>query len=82
MKINKFLLLVSLIIIFLSGLLLGFYINNIQSGGESINLNPFPKSCYHNGRIYKSGESFPAGDGCNSCTCENGTAPCTLMGCE
>lgn len=82
MKINKFLLLVSLIIVFLSGLLFGFYIKNTQSRGESIDLNPFPKSCYYNGQTYKSGQSFPAEDGCNSCTCKNGEAACTLMGCE
>ena len=27
------------------------------------------------------GESVPADDGCNTCTCDNGELACTLMGC-
>jgi len=31
---------------------------------------------------YPEGQSFPAGDGCNTCTCmENGSVGCTLMAC-
>jgi len=39
------------------------------------------------GRVYKSGDFFPAGDGCNTCQCEpEGSPPggygCTLIGCH
>lgn len=39
------------------------------------------KLCKHNGKLYKSGEAFPAGDGCNRCDCSNGTVRCTAMAC-
>lgn len=41
-----------------------------------------PSSCTHEGKTYKSGASFPAGDGCNSCSCQNGDVACTLMACD
>lgn len=82
MKINKILILVAFIIVFLLGVLLGFNIKSAQNGEDPINLNPFPKSCQYNGKTYKSGEGFPAEDGCNSCSCNNGEVACTLMGCE
>ncbi|XP_061190318.1 kielin/chordin-like protein [Saccostrea echinata] len=38
--------------------------------------------CRYNGRFYKVGQSFPAGDGCNRCTCRsNGQVICTLIAC-
>jgi hypothetical protein len=38
--------------------------------------------CTVDGVDYDVGESFPAPDGCNTCTCqEGGQAACTLMGC-
>jgi len=41
------------------------------------------ESCEHNGKSYAVGEKFPAGDGCNQCTCgERGEAQCTLLGCN
>lgn len=82
MKINKILILVVFIIVFLLGILLGFNIKSTQSGGEPIDLNPFPKSCQYNGKTYKSGENFPAKDGCNSCDCNDGKVVCTLIGCQ
>lgn len=37
---------------------------------------------YQNAR-YSSGESFPAGDGCNSCTCgQDGNVACTKVACD
>lgn len=39
------------------------------------------KTCSYGGKEYKTGESFPASDGCNSCSCSNGEAACTLLGC-
>jgi len=38
-------------------------------------------SCTSNGITYANGESFPAGDDCNTCSCSNGLAECTLMAC-
>lgn len=39
-------------------------------------------TCSWQGQTYQVGDSFPAGDGCNTCTCmETGEAACTLMGC-
>lgn len=81
MKINKILVLVGFMVVFLLGILLGIKINNGQDEENPINLNPFPKSCQYNGKTYKSGEGFPAEDGCNSCSCDDGKIGCTLMAC-
>ena len=36
----------------------------------------------YNEKIYAKGESFPATDGCNTCSCvARGQVECTLMGC-
>ncbi|XP_062621659.1 uncharacterized protein LOC134283227 [Saccostrea cucullata] len=41
------------------------------------------KVCRYNGKFYKVGQSFPAGDGCNRCTCRsNGQVICTLIACD
>ena len=44
-----------------------------------------PLTCEYNGETYSVGDSFDAGDGCNSCSCdeEDGEAmvSCTLMAC-
>lgn len=43
---------------------------------------PAPGTCEYDGKTYAVGDSFPAGDGCNSCACtEDGEAACTLIGC-
>lgn len=39
-------------------------------------------SCTQGDKTYEDGASFPAGDGCNSCTCDEGTIACTLIGCD
>lgn len=39
------------------------------------------KSCLYNDITYRSGEGFPAEDGCNSCSCQNGEVNCTLIAC-
>jgi len=75
-------LLISFFLIFILGVLLGISIKNFQNREGPINLSPFPKSCQYNGKTYKSGESFPSTDGCNSCGCENGQVACTMMWCE
>jgi len=39
--------------------------------------------CKYNGQLYRAGESFPANDGCNTCSCsENGMVACTKMACN
>lgn len=39
-------------------------------------------TCEYGGETYEEGESFPADDGCNTCTCEEkGAVACTEMGC-
>jgi len=40
-------------------------------------------TCVYSGSVYYPGESFPAGDGCNSCTCsEDGSVSCTRLACK
>lgn len=79
---NKILILVAFVAVFLLGVFLGSNIKSAQNGESPINLNPFSKSCQIGGKTYKSGESFPAEDGCNSCSCDNGNVACTLMACN
>lgn len=38
-------------------------------------------ACVYNGMPYAIGDVFPAGDGCNSCTCTASGASCTALGC-
>jgi hypothetical protein len=38
-------------------------------------------ACEWMGRTYQDGERFPAGDNCNSCSCEDGQVACTLIAC-
>ena len=38
-------------------------------------------ACDYEGVTYEDGESFPDVDGCNTCTCEDGNASCTEIGC-
>lgn len=38
--------------------------------------------CNYEGKTYRVGETFPATDGCNSCSCtEGGSVACTLIAC-
>jgi len=39
------------------------------------------RDCDHAGSTYRSGDTFAAGDGCNSCSCHNGTVACTTEVC-
>ena len=49
---------------------------------EPIYIEP---TCEHRGERYELGETFPAGDGCNDCTChlteQGAAASCTLRLC-
>lgn len=40
-----------------------------------------PLTCQYNGAEYAHGASFPAGDGCNTCSCNNGAVGCSKIGC-
>ena len=37
--------------------------------------------CFFGGKFYKNGEAFGSTDGCNTCSCANGTVRCTLRAC-
>ncbi len=39
------------------------------------------RDCEYMGRTYAHGERFPAGDGCNGCSCDDGQVACTLIAC-
>ena len=40
-------------------------------------------TCEYNDKSYKSGESFQAIDGCNTCKCNDGNAiECTIKSCK
>lgn len=43
---------------------------------------PAPQVCVWNGQTYPIGAVFPAGDGCNNCSCEPEGVACTLVACE
>nr|XP_022319759.1 kunitz-type serine protease inhibitor BmKTT-2-like [Crassostrea virginica] len=46
------------------------------------NLNVPRFGCYYKGQHYDQGESFPAGDGCNTCTCRSyDNVVCTYRDC-
>lgn len=38
-------------------------------------------TCAFGGRVYQAGQTFRAGDGCNTCTCSGGLAACTDKAC-
>ena len=37
--------------------------------------------CTYYGMTYAIGDTFPAGDGCNSCSCTSEGVACTAIGC-
>ena len=39
------------------------------------------KQCTYDGGSYVSGSSFLSSDGCNTCSCTNGSVACTVMAC-
>lgn len=38
--------------------------------------------CEYDGRSYDDGSSFDASDGCNQCSCEDGSVACTQIACQ
>lgn len=53
--------------------------NSDNNGNNSKITN---KTCTYNGKTYEEGESFPFGDSCNKCVCEDGNSSCTKILCE
>jgi len=55
---------------------------NAASAGVSVRAEGECAGCIRNGVRYDPGTSFPAGDGCNTCSCSaNGAVICTTLGC-
>jgi len=52
-----------------------------QKGEVELTPTNGKKSCNYNGVVYKDGDGFEAGDGCNVCSCDDGRVPCTLIAC-
>ena len=40
------------------------------------------RACEYDGSFYGDGDSFPANDGCNTCSCDDGAVSCTQIGCS
>lgn len=40
------------------------------------------KNCDYGGAMHPHGSSFPSGDGCNSCSCQDGQVACTNKACS
>ena len=38
--------------------------------------------CEYQGQVYADGSTFPAGDGCNTCGCTDGSVQCTVLWCD
>lgn len=54
----------------------------LAGGGCDVSVLTFGgDDCTVDGVTYADGASFAAPDGCNSCTCDDGEAQCTLLGC-
>ncbi len=71
-----------LVVTFLLGFVFGAKFEDISKYVIGPGNNILDSSCNYNGQKYKSGDSFMAEDGCNSCGCEGGQVACTLMACE
>ncbi|KAL5006766.1 hypothetical protein ScPMuIL_015572 [Solemya velum] len=56
--------------------------------GPSMSIHTIPSlgippsgGCFYGSVMYNDGDSFPAGDGCNTCTCRHSKVMCTLIAC-
>jgi hypothetical protein len=78
-KSSRVLILTMLSALFILSVLLILFITGVLSGGKL----DIEGSCEYKGEIYTDGESFPLGDGCNSCICngDSGSVVCTNMPC-
>jgi hypothetical protein len=64
-------------------LVLGFALGAaLWSCGSDAERDPDSEAdCIHNGTPHEIGETYPAGDGCNSCMCTTSGSVCTLRAC-
>lgn len=79
---NKLLIIIGflvLLIIVLLGILAVWLFNKDTEGGSSDDATQ--KNCVYAGVQYSNGARFDATDGCNTCTCENGSVSCTEIDC-
>ncbi len=54
----------------------------LSATGCGATISSFGDCVDENGNAYDAGDTFPSGDGCNTCTCEaSGQISCTAMGC-
>jgi hypothetical protein len=54
---------------------------NIGAGGNGTGGVGIEPDCYYGGVYYLPGSTYPAGDGCNTCTCTDMGSDCTLVAC-
>ncbi len=59
----------------------GFLVYKYYFEKEPATVTNDDSSCSYGGVEYSDGARFDADDGCNSCTCENGTVACTEIAC-
>jgi hypothetical protein len=53
----------------------------VATGGSDSGGSGGGADCEYNGEVYADGTSFPADDGCNTCSCSDGMVLCTQMAC-
>lgn len=53
-----------------------------RGGADCGGLCKGPTQCEYNGIVHNSGESFNSTDGCNTCSCNEGSVACTERACE
>jgi hypothetical protein len=65
---------------------LGLYLKNNQTNqggkGKNTGINLLARPCTYDDETYDDGAKFPAHDGCNTCTCNNGKVRCTYIACD
>ena len=72
----KWYVLISLGVLILAGLVIVLAVISLnKSANNSLT------ACTYNGTSYTSGASFKSTDGCNTCSCINGSVACTSMAC-
>jgi hypothetical protein len=67
------------VVIFVLGGALVYVLFFSENGGGG---DQIVGTCTYNSLVYHEGDSFPATDGCNTCSCSDGEVVCTLMACE
>jgi len=57
-------------------------VEDTEGNGDGMGGTPAPAACVVDGMEYPDGASVPAGDGCNTCECDDGMiGSCTEIGC-